>query len=115
MKLNIILLITGMIMDDCSALVLAAIIYLPAAQAIGIHPLHFGAICGVNLGMGLITPPVAPLLYMGGVIGGRLALKEFVRPAIYSIVFAYFPVILLTTYIPELSLTLPKFVMSMLR
>ena len=113
--MNIILLITGMIMDDCSALVLAAIIYLPAAQAIGIHPLHFGAICGVNLGMGLITPPVAPLLYMGGIVGGRLELKEFIKPAIYSLLFAYLPVILLTTYIPELSMTLPKIVMNLLK
>ena len=102
-------------MDDCSALVLAAIIYLPAAQAIGIHPLHFGAICGVNLGMGLITPPVAPLLYMGGIVGGRLELKEFIKPAIYSLLFAYLPVILLTTYIPELSMTLPKIVMNLLK
>jgi len=113
--LNIILLITGMIMDDCSALVLAAIIYLPAAQAIGIHPLHFGAICGVNLGMGLITPPVAPLLYMGGVVGGKLELKEYVRPAIYSILFAYLPVIILTTYIPELSMALPRLIMNILK
>jgi len=110
--MNIILLITGMIMDDCSALVLAAIIYLPAAQAIGIDPLHFGAICGVSLGMGLITPPVAPLLYMGGIIGGKLELKEYVSTPLYSIVFVYFPVIILTTYIPELSMTLPKIFMS---
>ncbi|HZK12506.1 MAG TPA: TRAP transporter large permease [Atribacterota bacterium] len=111
--LNIILLITGMLMDDCSALILAAIIYLPAAEAIGIDPIQFGAICGVNLGMGLITPPVAPLLYMGGIVGGNLELKEYYRPALYSILFAYLPVVILTTYIPAISLTLPKLVMHM--
>jgi len=112
-SLNIILLITGMLMDDCSALILAAIIYLPAAKALGIDPIQFGAICGVNLGMGLITPPVAPLLYMGGIVGGNLELKEYYRPALYSILFAYIPVIILTTYIPAISLTLPKLVMHM--
>jgi len=111
--MNIILLLTGMLMDDCSGLVLAAIIYLPIMQAIGIHPIHFGAICGVNLGMGLITPPVAPLLYMGGTVGGNLKLKEYYRIPIYSILFAYLPVIILTTYVPALSMTLPNLIMNM--
>ena len=113
--INIILLITGMLMDDCSALILAAIIYLPAAEALGIDPIQFGAICGVNLGMGLITPPVAPLLYMGGIVGGKLELKEYYRPALYSVLFAYIPVTILTTYIPAISLTLPKLVMNLYR
>ena len=113
--LNFILLITGMLMDDASALILAAIIYLPAAKSLGIDPLQFGAICGVNLGMGLITPPVAPLLYMGGIVGGNLELKDYYKPALYSIIFGYIPVILLTTYIPAISLTLPKLVMNLYR
>lgn len=112
---NIILLITGMIMDDASGLILAAIIYLPAAQSLGINPIHFGAICGVNLGMGLITPPVAPLLYMGGVVGGNLELREYFKPALYSILFGYIPVILLTTYIPAISMSLPRLVMALFR
>ena len=112
--MNIILVITGMFMDDVSGLVLAAIIYLPAMEAIGIDPIHFGAICGVNLGMGLITPPVAPLLYLGGIVGGNLELKEYLRPTMYHLLFAYLPVVILTTYIPALSMTLPKLVMNML-
>lgn len=112
LMLNIILLFTGMLMDDASGLILAAIIYLPAAQAIGVHPIHFGAICGVNLGMGLITPPVAPLLYLGGIVGGNLELKDYYKVPIYSLLFAYLPVILLTTYVPALSMTIPKFYMK---
>jgi tripartite ATP-independent transporter DctM subunit len=112
LMLNIILLFTGMLMDDASGLILAAIIYLPAAQAIGIHPIHFGAICGVNLGMGLITPPVAPLLYLGGIVGGNLELKDYYKVPIYSLLFAYLPVILLTTYVPALSMTIPNFYMK---
>lgn len=112
LMLNIILLFTGMLMDDASGLILAAIIYLPAAKVIGVHPIHFGAICGVNLGMGLITPPVAPLLYLGGIVGGNLELKDYYKVPIYSLLFAYLPVILLTTYVPALSMTIPKFYMK---
>jgi len=112
LMMNIVLLFTGMIMDDASGLVLAAIIYMPAALAIGVNPIHFGAICGVNLGMGLITPPVAPILYLGGVVGGNLELKEYYKVPIYSLLFAYLPVIILTTYIPALSMTLPNLFMK---
>jgi tripartite ATP-independent transporter DctM subunit len=111
---NVLLFLTGMFMDDCSALILAGIIYLPAAVKLGINPIHFGAICGVNLGMGLITPPVAPLLYMGGMIGGNLEIGEYYKPVVYSILFGYLPVLILTTYIPALSLTLPKLLMSLM-
>jgi len=111
---NVLLFLTGMFMDDCSALILAGIIYLPAAVKLGINPIHFGAICGVNLGMGLITPPVAPLLYMGGMIGGNLEIGEYYKPVVYSILFGYLPVLILTTYIPALSLTLPKLLMNLM-
>ncbi|NLB83372.1 MAG: TRAP transporter large permease subunit, partial [Synergistaceae bacterium] len=111
---NIILFLTGMFMDDCSALILAGIIYLPAAVKLGINPIHFGAICGVNLGMGLITPPVAPLLYLGGMVGGNLEITEYYKPVVYSIVFGFLPVLLLTTYLPSLSMALPKLLMSLM-
>ena len=111
---NILLFITGMFMDDASGLILAGVIYMPAAKAFGIDPIHFGAICAVNLGMGLITPPVAPLLYMGGVIGGNLEIKEYYKPVVYSILFGYFPVLLITSYIPAVSLTLPRLLMKLM-
>ena len=74
--------------------------------------IHFGAICGVNLGMGLITPPVVPLLYLGGTVGGNLELKEYYKIPMYSLLFAYLPVIILTTYVPALSMTLPNLFMK---
>jgi len=110
---NVLLFITGMFMDDTSGLILAGVIYLPAARAFGIDPIHFGAICAVNLGMGLITPPVAPLLYMGGVIG-KVEIREYYKPVIYSILFGYFPVLAITTYIPAVSLTLPHLLMKLM-
>lgn len=112
--LNVVLLVLGMFMDDISSLLLAAIIFLPAAQVFGIHPLHFGAICAINLGMGLITPPVAPLLYLGEAIA-NVPVKDFVKPVSYMLIFAYLPAIILTTYIPEISLTLPRLLMAIWR
>jgi len=110
--LNVVLIIMGMFMTDTPALILAAIILLPVAVGIGVNPLQFGAICGVNLGMGLITPPVAPLLYLGGIVGGNLPLKEYIKPAMYCIIFAFLPVLIITTYVPAVSLTLPRLVIA---
>jgi TRAP-type C4-dicarboxylate transport system permease large subunit len=112
--LNVVLIILGMFMDDISSLLLAAIIFLPVAKLFGVHPLHFGAICCINLGMGLITPPVAPLLYLGAVVAG-VPVKDFVKPVFYCLIFAFLPALLLTTYIPELSLTLPRLLMAVWR
>jgi C4-dicarboxylate transporter DctM subunit len=112
--LNIVLLILGMFMDDISSLLLAAIIFLPVARLFDVHPLHFGAICCINLGMGLITPPVAPLLYLGAVVAD-VPVKEFVKPVFYMLIFAYLPAIIITTYIPEISLTLPRLIMEIWR
>ncbi|MEH6824927.1 MAG: TRAP transporter large permease subunit [Motiliproteus sp.] len=56
-----------MIVDDVSGGVLAAIILLPVIQKIGVDPVHFASIVGTNLGLGNISPPCAPLLYMAGV------------------------------------------------
>ena len=109
---NIILFITGMFMEDTIGLMLAAFIYLPAAKMVGIDPLHFASIVALNLGMGLITPPVAPLLYLGGIIAG-IPLREYLKPTIYCILFGFLPTLLLVTYVPEVSLTLPHLIMAM--
>lgn len=109
---NLILLITGMFVDDISALMFAAFIYMPAAKMAGIDPLHFGSIVILNTGMGLITPPVAPLLYLGGMIGD-VPLSQYARPVIYCLLFGYLPTILIVTYVPEVSLALPNLIIAM--
>ena len=58
---NIFMIIIGMIMDDVSGILLCTPILLPVVTALGIHPVHFAAILGVNLGMGNVTPPTAPI------------------------------------------------------
>jgi len=104
--INLFLVVIGMIMDDISGTVLAASLLFPVMQELGVHPLHFAAILGVNLGMGNVTPPTAPILYMAGHITGcRVA--DYLKYAMIFIMFGLVPVIIATTYWPGLSLFLP--------
>ena len=63
--INVVIVIIGMLMDDVSSVLLASPLLLPIAMKLGVDPIHFAAIIGVNLGMGNVTPPTAPLLYLG--------------------------------------------------
>jgi tripartite ATP-independent transporter DctM subunit len=108
---NVFLLVIGMLMDDFSGTMLSAPLLLPLMVAIGVHPVHFAAIMGTNLGLGNVTPPCAPILYLAGRIGGA-SIDEYFKPALKFMVFAQVPVIVLTTYIPALSLWLPRLVMG---
>jgi len=104
---NVFLLIIGMLMDDVSGTVLTAPLLFPIMQAIGVHPLHFAAITGVNLGLGNVTPPTAPILYLGGRIG-NCPIEKYIKPALILMWGGMLPVLLVTTYWPELSLFLPR-------
>lgn len=106
---NLFLLLVGMFMEDVSGILLAAPLLLPVMQEAGVHPVHFAAIVGTNLGMGLITPPTAPILYFGTLIGNT-TLAQVLKPTLVFVFLAYFPVVLLTTFIPELALWLPRLV-----
>lgn len=104
---NIFMVVMGMLMDDCSGVLLVTPILLPVVTAIGVSPIQFAAIVGVNLGMGNITPPTAPLLYLAGRVADA-EVKDMLRPTLALIVFAWLPTLILTTYVPQLSLFLPK-------
>lgn len=109
--INLFLIVLGMIMDDFSGLLLATPMLLPVVRELGIHPVHFAAIIGVNLGMGNITPPTAPLLYFAARIG-KTKLQGMLWPTLVFVMFAYLPVLLITTFVPELSLWLPRLVLG---
>jgi len=109
--INIMLLMLGMIMDDTSAMLLSVPILLPIAHAFGIHPVHLAAVTGLNLGLGLITPPCAPMLYLGSRVSG-VPINEMLRPTLMFIIFAWVPTLILTTYFPQLSLSLPGLVLG---
>ena len=104
--INVLLLLMGMIIDDVSGSILAAIILLPVTQKIGLDPIHFAAIVGTNLGLGNISPPCAPLLYMAGGVT-RQPLSEYIGPTMKFLVLGHLPMVFLVTFIPELSLFLP--------
>ncbi len=107
---NLFLLLLGMLMDDFSGTILAAALLFPAMNEIGIHPIHFAAILGTNLGLGNITPPTAPILYLSARIG-NCPLDKMIKPQLIFIFTCSLPVMLITTFFPPLSLTLPKLLM----
>ncbi len=111
LMVNVFLVIIGMLMDDLSGTMLAAPLLMPLMLQIGVHPIHFAAILGTNLGLGNVTPPTAPILYLGGRVGG-VQIDEYMKPALIFIVFGFLPIILLTTYVPGLSLFLPRLIMG---
>jgi tripartite ATP-independent transporter DctM subunit len=80
--INIFMIIIGMIMDDVSAMLLCTPILLPVVTALGVHPIHFAAIIGTNLGMGNVTPPTAPTLYFGGRMA-KTPVSQMMKPAWY--------------------------------
>lgn len=109
--INVILLLIGMIVDDVSGSVLAAIVLLPVATKIGVHPIHFAAIVGTNLGLGNVSPPCAPMLYMAAGVS-KLTLDKYVGPTMKFLVFGHLPMVLIVTFFPDLALYLPRLVLG---
>jgi tripartite ATP-independent transporter DctM subunit len=104
--INTILLFLGMIMDMSSIIVIATPILLPIATSIGIDPVHFGVIMILNLGIGLITPPVGGVLYVcSGITGMKI---EALTKAMFSFYVVMLIVLILVTYVPAVSMTLPN-------
>lgn len=111
LMLNIFMIFLGMLMDDCSACVLATPILLPIVLEIGVSPVHFAAILGVNLGLGNITPPCAPLLYLSSSIS-KTPINDMLKPTCVFIFFGWLPILAITTYIPALSMWLPRLILG---
>ncbi|RVU30895.1 MULTISPECIES: TRAP transporter large permease [Neptunomonas] len=109
--INILLLLIGMIVDDISGSVLAAIIFLPIITQLGIDPIHFAAVVGVNLGLGNVSPPCAPMLYMAGGVS-KLSLDRYIGPTLKFLCLGHLPMVFLVTFVPDLSLFLPRLLMG---
>jgi len=106
LMLNVVLLILGTFMDMSPLIVITTPIFLPVATAFGVDPVHFGVILILNLGIGLCTPPVGAVLFVGCAVG-RIPIWDAVR-TIWPFYGAAFGVLILVTYIPALSLWLPS-------
>jgi tripartite ATP-independent transporter DctM subunit len=111
LMLNAVILVIGMLMDDVSGILLCTPLLMPLAIQVGVDPIHFAAILGVNLGMGNITPPVAPLVYWGAQMND-VPVVEMLKPTLILIVFAWIPTLLITTYIPGVALWLPNLLLG---
>lgn len=106
MYVNLLLLFLGTFMDLAPMLLICTPIFLPVIKTFGIDPVHFGVVMILNLGIGLLTPPVGPTLAVGCAIG-KVSMEAVAR----SIMVFYIPmliVLLLVTYIPALTLWLPS-------
>lgn len=109
---NLFLTMVGMFMDDASGILLASPLLMPLMLQVGVDPVQFAAIVAVNLGMGLVTPPTAPILYFSALIG-KAQVGYMMKPALVFVLGAYLPVVLLVTFIPELSMALPRWVLGL--
>ena len=111
LMINLVMLLIGMLMDDISGIILSASLLLPIAQGAGMDPIHFAAVLGVNLGMGNITPPTAPLLYLGAQVTS-VPVRSLIGPTLIFILFAWFPTLIVTTFVPQVALWLPNFALG---
>ena len=104
--LNLILLVLGMIMDMAPIILIATPILLPVAQSIGISPIQFGIMVVLNCGIGLLTPPVGAVLFIGSAVAKRPMEKVVVATLPFYICMLI--ALLLITFIPQISLWLPS-------
>ncbi len=109
--INLFMLLMGMIMDDISSMLLATPLLLPLFLELGIHPVQMAAIMAVNQGSGQMTPPVATNLFTAARVSG-VPVAAFVGDCIPFLIFGSLPVLLLTTFVPAVSLWLPNLIMG---
>ena len=104
--LNLILLVLGCIMDMAPIILIATPILLPVAQSIGIHPIQFGIMVILNCGIGLLTPPVGAVLFIGSAVG-KTPMEKVVK-ATLPFYLCMIITLLLITFIPQISMLLPN-------
>jgi tripartite ATP-independent transporter DctM subunit len=103
---NVILLLLGTFMDMAPLIVITTPIFLPVLMPLGIDPVHFGIIMMLNLGIGLVTPPVGSVLFVSSAVG-RITVEKAVR-TIWPFYGALLVALMLVSFIPALSLALPR-------
>ncbi|WP_193180648.1 TRAP transporter large permease [Nisaea sediminum] len=108
LMINAMLLILGMIMDMAALILICTPIFLPVVISIGMDPVQFGMILMMNLGLGLCTPPVGACLFLGCAVG-KVPIERAVK-TIWPFYAAILVALMLTTFIPEISLTLPRLI-----
>lgn len=110
MSINVLLLALGTLMDMAPLILIMTPILLPVVTSIGVDPVHFGMIMMVNLSIGLLTPPVGGLLFVGSAVG-KVTIEQLVKSLMpfFAVLLA---ILMAVTYIPALSLWLPSVVLA---
>lgn len=103
--INIVLLILGTFMDMAPLIMITTPIFLPMATQLGMDPVHFGIMLLLNLGIGLVTPPVGAVLFVACAVG-KVPIEQTVR-TIWPFYLALFVALAAVTYLPWISLWLP--------
>ena len=106
MIVNVLLIVVGMWMETGAAILLFAPILAPIMYKVGVDPIHFAMVMLINLALGLITPPVGVVLYATTAVGG-VKFEALVKK-IMPLVCLGFIVVILVTFIPEITLFLPR-------
>lgn len=104
--INLFLLLVGTFMDITPAVLIFTPIFLPVVVGLGVNPIHFGIIMVLNLSIGLCTPPVGSVLFIGCGIAGT-SIAKVLKPLL-PLFIAMILSLLLVTFIPEISLFLPR-------
>ena len=108
--INIMLLVLGCLVDMAPSILICTPILLPVMMNFGVDPVHFGMIMMLNLGIGLCHPPVGAILFVGCAVG-KVSIEEVMR-RIWPFYGMMFAVLMLVTYLPSISLWLPKLVLG---
>ncbi|WP_211259721.1 TRAP transporter large permease [Pseudalgibacter alginicilyticus] len=103
--INLTLLIIGTFMDMTPAVLIFTPIFLPVVVALGMHPVHFGIVLVLNLCVGLCTPPVGTILFVGSGVA-NVSVTKVIKPLLPFLLIMII-VLMLITYIPEISMFLP--------
>lgn len=105
--INAVLIFVGMILNDVTGILLMSPLLLPLIKAIGMNPVHFAAIIGVNLSMGTLTPPFAGILYFSMRVG-KVEFTQIMKPVTILLCIGYLPMCFLVTFCEPLALWLPR-------
>jgi len=108
--ITVVLLVIGTFMDMTPALLIFTPILMPVMQDLGIDPVHFGIIMTINLCVGICTPPVGSALFVGCSISG-VSIGQVMKPILpfYLVLIA---IVLLVTFVPQISLFLPQLILG---
>lgn len=108
--INLLLLALGTIMDMAPLIMITTPILMPVIQSIGMNPIQFGVMMVLNLAIGLCTPPVGAVLFVGCTIG-KISMEKLTK-SLFPFYAAMLAVLMLVTFVPEVVLFIPNLLLK---